>query len=64
MDKNEVNKHFSVGNTFHQVMMHAQIFCIYCRWHELGLRLNQEPIWKQKKNGKTMRSLMELVYCL
>jgi len=27
--QNEVTKHFSVGNTFRQVTMHARIFCIY-----------------------------------
>jgi len=31
------------------------------RWHELGLWLNQDPVWK---TVKTVRSLMELVYCL
>jgi len=41
-------------------MMHAQIFCTVSvvRWHELGLWLNQEEIWKKKV------ITMELVYCL
>jgi len=30
MDQNKVTKHFSVGNTFRQAIMHAQIFCICC----------------------------------
>jgi len=30
MDRNEVTKHFSVGNTFRQATMQARIFCICC----------------------------------
>jgi len=30
MEQTEVIKHFSVGNTFRQTTMHAQIFCICC----------------------------------
>jgi len=30
-EKNEVTKHFSVGNTFRQATMHARIFCICVR---------------------------------
>jgi len=65
MNQNEITKHFSVGYTVRQAMMMLEFFVSVARWHELGLWLNQDAIWKKrKKNGKTMRSLMELVYCL
>jgi len=31
MDQNEVTKHFSVGNTFRQAMLHARIFLYLLR---------------------------------
>jgi len=45
MDQREVTKHFSVGNAFRQATMHARIFVSVARWRELGLWLNQDPIW-------------------
>jgi len=45
MDQNEVTKHFSVGNTFRQATMHARNFGTVAQRHELGLWLNQDPIW-------------------
>jgi len=32
MDQNEVNKHFSVGNTFRQATMHARFFVSVLWW--------------------------------
>jgi len=50
MDQNEIAKHFSVGNTFHQATMHAtlEFFVFVTQWHELGLWLNEDLIWKKR----------------
>jgi len=65
MDQNEVTKHLSVGNTFLQATMHARIFCICCATTGIRPMVKLRRSMKKKKNGKTMRSLMELVcYCL
>jgi len=63
MYQNEVTKHISVGNNFCQATMHARIFCICCTMAWIRLMVKSRPNMKEKKR-KTMRSLIELVYCL
>jgi len=42
MDQNEITKHFSVGNIFRQVTMHARTFCICCAITWIKPMVNQD----------------------
>jgi len=61
MDQNKVIKHFLVGNTFFQVMMHAQIFCICCAMTWNRLMVKSRP--NKNKMAIILRLLRELVHC-